>query len=102
MRGAKTAKSFTRTQWWWEAARTKQSVRRMRRRNRSTASRGGVQILKQEEEDATPLARCEEEKQDWANWQCDTKVQDLEDKPWRSDEMKSFLGRSAEVDGERS
>ena len=65
MRGAKTAKSFTRTQWWWEAARTKQSVRRMRRRNRSTASRGGgVQILKEEEADAKPLARCEEEKQD--------------------------------------
>ena len=47
-----------------------------------TAWRGGVQILKEEVEDAKPLARRKDKKKEWTNhWQCDTKVQDLVDKP---------------------
>ena len=44
-----------------------------------TALRGGMQILKEEEEDAQPLARCEEKRKEWAkHWQCDMK-KNLED-----------------------
>ena len=50
-----------------------------------------MQILREEEEDAKPLARCEEKKKDWANhWQCDTEVRDQEDKLWNSEELKSL------------
>ena len=46
-----------------------------------TAWRGGVQILKEEEEDATS----EEKRKKWAkHWHCGAKVQDLRDKPWRN------------------
>ena len=55
-----------------------------------TTWRGGVQVLKKEEEDAKPMARCEEE-EEWAkHWQCDTKVQNPKDKPWRNEELKSL------------
>ena len=38
--------------------------------------RAGMQILKEEEEDAKPLARCEEKRRKWAKYrQSDTKVQ---------------------------
>ena len=41
-----------------------------------------AQILKEEEEDVKPLARCEEKKKELAkHWQCDLKVQGLQDKP---------------------
>ena len=56
-----------------------------------TAWRGGKQILKNEEEDAKPLTRCEEKRKEWAkHWQCGTEVQDLKDKPWRSEELKKL------------
>ena len=43
-----------------------------------TMWRGGVQILKEEEEDARLLDRCEAKKKEWAKpWQ-----------PWRNDELK--------------
>ena len=49
-----------------------------------SAGRGGMQNQKEEEEDAKPLAGCEEKRKEWAkHWQCDTKVQDLEGKPWK-------------------
>ena len=55
------------------------------------AWRGGAQILKDEEEDAKPLARCEERRKEWAkHWQCDTKVRRVEE----------FGGGHAEVIGE--
>ena len=45
-----------------------------------------MQILKKEEEDAKPWARCEEKMKERAgHWQCDTKVQDLQVKPWRNE-----------------
>ena len=63
-----------------------------------TAWRGGVQMLKDEEEDGQPSARCEEKKKEWAkHWQCDTKVQDLNDHPWRHEELKS-LEKAAKSD----
>ena len=43
---------------------------------------GGVQILKEEEEDAGLLDRCEAKRKEWAkHWQCDESEQNAEDKP---------------------
>ena len=54
-----------------------------------TPWRGGVQILKEEEEDATPLARFEEKRKERTkHWHCGTDVQDQKDKPWRCEELK--------------
>ena len=50
---------------------------------KSTAWRGGAQILKKEEEGARLLDRCEAKRKEWAkHWQCNESVQNLEDKPW--------------------
>ena len=47
------------------------------------AWRGGVQILKEEEENARPMNRFEEKRKEWAkHWQCDEEVQNVKDKPW--------------------
>ena len=44
-----------------------------------TTWRGRVQILKEEEEDAQPLARCEEKRKEWEkHWHCGT---------WRNEEL---------------
>ena len=49
-----------------------------------TMWRGGVQILKKEEEDARLLDRCEAKRKEWAKrWECDESVQNVEDKPWK-------------------
>ena len=54
-----------------------------------TMWRGGVQILKEEEEDARLSDRCEAKKKEWAmHWQCDESVQNVEDKPWKNEELK--------------
>ena len=46
------------------------------------STRGGAQILKNEEEDARLLDRCEGKREAWAkHWQCDESVQQVEDKP---------------------
>ena len=53
-----------------------------------TAWRGGVQILKEEEKDVRSLATGEEKEREWAKQQqCNTEVQDLQDKPWRHEEV---------------
>ena len=50
-----------------------------------------MQILKEVEEDANPLAKCEEKRNVWAKqWQCDTEVQDPKDKPWKNEELKNL------------
>ena len=50
-----------------------------------TMWRGGVQMLKKEEEDARLLGRCEGKRKEWAkHWQCDESVQNVEDKPWKN------------------
>ena len=38
----------------------------LHRITKPTASRGGVQILKEEEEDARLMKRCEEKRKEWA------------------------------------
>ena len=53
--------------------------------------RGGLQILKKEEEDAMPLARCQEKRKEWAkHWQCGTEVRCQENWPGRNEELKKF------------
>ena len=43
----------------------------------------------QEEEDARLLDRCEAKRKEWAkHWQCDESVQNVEDKPWKNEELK--------------
>ena len=51
-----------------------------------------MQILsEEEEEDAKPMARCEEKGQEWATHrQCGLEVQNQEDKPWESEELKKL------------
>ena len=51
--------------------------------------RGGAQILVSEEEDARLLDRCEAKRKEWArHWQCDEEVQNVEDKPWKNEELR--------------
>ena len=46
-----------------------------------------MQIVNEDEEDAKPSARSEEKRKEWAkHLQCDTKVQDPKDTPWRNEE----------------
>ena len=41
--------------------------------------------------DVRPFNRCDEKRKDWAkHWQCNTEVQELRDKPWRSEELRSL------------
>ena len=52
---------------------------------------GGAQILEKEEEDARLLDRCEAERKEWAkHWQCDEEVPNMEDKPWRNEELRRW------------
>ena len=54
-----------------------------------TMWRGGVQILKKEEEDARLLDRCEAKRKQWAkHWQCDEEIQNMQNKLWRNEELK--------------
>ena len=70
-----------------------------------TMWRGGVQILK-EEEDARLLDRCEAKRKDWAKqWQCDESVHNVEDKPWKNEELKKLeeaLPKREECDLEKA
>ena len=53
-----------------------------------TAWRGGAQILKKEEEDASLSDRCEAQRKEWAkHWQCNEEVQNLDDKPWKNEDL---------------
>ena len=64
-----------------------------------TVWRGGLQMLEKEQEDVKPSARCEEKRREWAqHWQGYTEVQDLQDKPWRNEELNRFGRRNAEVE----
>ena len=54
-----------------------------------TMWRGGVQILKKNEEDARLLHRCDAKSKEWAkHWQCDEEIQNMQNKPWRNEELK--------------
>ena len=59
--------------------------------SKPTTWRRRGQILKEEEEDAKPLARCEEKRKEWAkHWQCGKAVQDQKNRAWRSEELKKL------------
>ena len=70
-----------------------------------TMWRGGVQILK-EEEDARLLDRCEAKRKEWAkHWQCDEEIQNMQNKPWRNEELKECeeaLPRLKEGDSDKA
>ena len=54
-----------------------------------TMWRGGVQIPKEEEEDVRLLDRCEAKRKEWEKrWQCNEEIQNMQLKPWRSEELK--------------
>ena len=54
---------------------------------KATAWRGGAEILKREEEDVS----CEAKRKDWAKqWQCDESVLNVEDKPWKNEELRKL------------
>ena len=54
-----------------------------------TMWRGGVQILEKEEEDARLLDRVEAKRKEWSkHWQCNEKIQKIQDKSWRNEELK--------------
>ena len=47
-----------------------------------TMWRGGLQILKEEEEDARLLDRCEAKRKEWdKHWQCNEEIQKMQNKP---------------------
>ena len=70
-----------------------------------TPWRGGAQILKKEEEDARLLDRCEAKRKAWSTHrQCDEVVQNMQDKPWRNEELRrceELLPRLKECDLEK-
>ena len=50
---------------------------------------GGVQILEKDQDDARLLDRCEVERKEVSkHWQCDEEVQSMQDKPWRTEELR--------------
>ena len=59
--------------------------------SKPTPWRGGAQILEKEKEDARLLDRCEATRKDWAkHWQCDEEVQNVEDRPWKNEELRKW------------
>ena len=61
----------------------------LRKITKPTMWRGGMQILKDEEEDARLLDGCEAKKKEWAkHWLCEEEIQNMQSKPWRNDELK--------------
>ena len=54
-----------------------------------TMWREGAQILDKVEEDAKLLERCEAKRKEWSkHWQCNEEIQNMQDKPWRNEELK--------------
>ena len=71
----------------------------LRKITKPTMWRGGVQILKMEEEDARLLNRCEAKRKEWANhWQCDEEKTEYANKPWRNEELKECEEAVAEIE----
>ena len=47
--------------------------------------------MKKEEEDARLFDRCEAKRKEWAKrWQCDEEIQNVQNKPRRSGELKEY------------
>ena len=71
--------------------RVQGSVGLVHKITKPTPWRGGAQFLEKEEEDARLLDRCEAKVKEWAtHWQCDEDVQNLEDKPWKNEELRKW------------
>ena len=50
-----------------------------------------AQFFKKEEEDARLLDLCAAKRKEWAkHWQCNESVQNMEDKPWKNEELKKL------------
>ena len=59
--------------------------------SKPTGWRGGAQILKNEEEDARLVDRCEAKRTEWAkHWQCDEEVQHVEETLWKNEELRNW------------
>ena len=58
--------------------------------SKRTAWRRGAQILVNEAEDARLLDRCEAKRKEWAKRQYDEEVQNVEEKPWKNDELRKL------------
>ena len=71
-----------------------------------TMWRRGVKILKKDEEDANLLERCKAERREWStHWQCNEEIHNMQNKPWRNDELKECeeaLPRLKECDLEKA
>ena len=60
----------------------------LRKISKPAASRKGAQIVVNEE-DVRLLDRCEAKRKQWAkHWQCDKEVQNVEEKPWKNEELR--------------
>ena len=56
-----------------------------------TAWRREARILRKEEEGVRLLDRCEAKEKEWAkHWQCDEGAQNMDDKPWKNEELKKL------------
>ena len=56
-----------------------------------TPWRSGAKILEKEEDDARLLDRCEAKRKEWSkHWQCNEEVQNVKDKPWKSEELRRW------------
>ena len=65
------------------------SVGLLHKITKPTAWRGGAQILKKEDEDARLLDRREAKRKEWEkHWQCDENIQNLENRPWKNEEVR--------------
>ena len=54
-----------------------------------TPWRRGAQIWEKEEEDVRLLNCCEVKRKEWSiNWQCNEEVQNMQDKPWKNEELR--------------
>ena len=71
-----------------------------------TPWRSGAQILEKEEEDARLIDRCGAKRNEWSkHWQCDEEVQNMKDKPWKTEELRRWeeaLPRFKECDLEKA
>ena len=74
-----------------QVIKTEGSAGLLHKITKPTARRGGAQILKNEEEDARLMDRCEAKRKEWArHWQCDEEVQNVEDERWKNEELRKL------------
>ena len=61
----------------------------LHRFSKPTVWRGGIRILREEEEENRPVERSKEKRKEWAkHWQCTAEAQSLHDKPRVNDELR--------------